>query len=151
MDRRQESGHGRAFSCFSANSVNATSLGQVFGCNADTVRKWIKRTGFDANFQRGSQMPKSKRESFRQFLAQDIQEHQEKEVKMQEQIQSENLESDIVQVQPLTIGQPSDGARMSSFSVCFSGAVDVNMIANSLQRILGPNASGEIEIRCKLD
>lgn len=50
-----------------------------------------------------------------------------------------------------TIGSAPAPMKMSELSLCFVGPINVEMIANSLKRILGNDPSGEIRIVCRLD
>jgi hypothetical protein len=128
--------------------VNAISLGQVFGCNPNTVRKLIRENELNIVFRRGVQMPKENREAFKRFLAQGL--LQDDTDTADEETEEPAHDQECDQIPPLVPVQPSDAMRMSSFSLRFDGPVDVNMIANSLVHILGENARGEIEIQCRL-
>ena len=44
-----------------------------------------------------------------------------------------------------------ESMTMSCFSIVFNGKLDVNMIANSLKHILGPDAEGRIEILWRVE
>ena len=40
--------------------------------------------------------------------------------------------------------------KMSEFSLCFIGPINVEMVANSLRHILGDEANGEVRVVCSL-
>lgn len=113
--------------------INASSLAEMFHITPITVRRHIATQGLAVSFPVGHSMNAEDRRAWELFLSGDAVEQSENEVS------AENEET--CDEEPMS---------MCSFSLRFSGKIDVSMISNSLIRILGDHSVGEIEVTCNL-
>lgn len=113
--------------------INASSLAEMFHITPITVRRHIATQGLAVSFPVGHSMNAEDRRAWELFLSGDAVEQSENEVS------AENEET--CDEEPMS---------MCSFSLRFSGKIDVSMISNSLIRILGGHSVGEIEVTCNL-
>lgn len=113
--------------------INASSLAEMFHITPITVRRHIATHGLAVSFPVGHSMNAEDRRAWELFLSGDAVEQSENEVS------AENEET--CDEEPMS---------MCSFSLRFSGKIDVSMISNSLIRILGDHSVGEIEVTCNL-
>lgn len=113
--------------------INASSLAEMFHITPITVRRHIATQGLAVSFPVGHSMNAEDRRAWELFLSGDAVEQSENE------ISAENEET--CDEEPMS---------MCSFSLRFSGKIDVSMISNSLIRILGDHSVGEIEVICNL-
>lgn len=113
--------------------INASSLAEMFHLTPITVRRHIATQGLAVSFPVGHSMNAEDRRAWELFLSGDAVEQSENEVS------AENEET--CDEEPMS---------MCSFSLRFSGKIDVSMISNSLIRILGDHSVGEIEVTCNL-
>lgn len=133
--------------------ATAVDLGKMFGVQALTVRKHVIANGLEVSFPRGHAMTTMQRVEWDKFLNRsdssivpDFEEHEENNsndtLTGTENNQFNNSHGDSF----------NEDAKMSMkrFSVQFSGAINVDMVANSLKLILGQQADGELEIICTL-
>lgn len=113
--------------------INASSLAEMFHITPITVRRHIATQGLAVSFPVGHSMNAEDRRAWELFLSGDAVEQSENEVS------AENEET--CDEEPMS---------MCSFSLRFSGKIDVSMISNLLIRILGDHSVGEIEVTCNL-
>lgn len=113
--------------------INASSLAEMFHITPISVRRHIATQGLAVSFPVGHSMNAEDRRAWELFLSGDAVEQSENEVS------AENEET--CDEEPMS---------MCSFSLRFSGKIDVSMISNSLIRILGDHSVGEIEVTCNL-
>lgn len=113
--------------------INASSLAEMFHITPITVRRHIATQGLAVSFPVDHSMNAEDRRAWELFLSGDAVEQSENEVS------AENEET--CDEEPMS---------MCSFSLRFSGKIDVSMISNSLIRILGDHSVGEIEVTCNL-
>lgn len=117
---------------YGANSAN---LAEMFGVGAPVVRRYIQAAGLDIRFPVGRSMNSEQRAAWEHFLG----------------CPASPLPSASAPAQPKEPELKIDTSmRMNRFSMRFSGDISIDMIANSLRRLLGENAAGEIEIVCDL-
>lgn len=114
--------------------ANATSLASMFKIRPSTVRRYIASADLNIKFKAGHSMNAEQRVAWKRFLDED------------------GFDQTTVMAEPETIAGDNACASMTmnSFSLSFSGKIDISMISNSLLHILGDNASGRIEIICNL-
>ena len=110
--------------------INASSLAEMFHITPITVRRHIATQGLAVSFPVGHSMNAEDRRAWELFLSGDASENE---------VSAENEETCDEEPMP-----------MCSFSLRFSGKIDVSMISNSLIRILGDHSVGEIEVTCNL-
>ena len=113
--------------------INASSLAEMFHITPITVRRHIATQGLAVSFPVGHSMNAEDRRAWELFLSGDAVEHSENEVSLENE--------EMCDEEPMS---------MCSFSLRFSGKIDVSMISNSLVRILGDHSVGEIEVTCNL-
>lgn len=147
--------------------ATATDLGKMFGVKPLTVRKHSDHHNLGLTFPRGHSMNSAKRAEWRKFLGEedienvietskedvdnttfqtDVDVHEENDTSVEEVVQAGEAASAPADVAPAE----SNGMIMKKVCLQFNGAIDVDMIANSLRLILGNQASGELEIICNL-
>lgn len=125
-------------------NANVTSLAVMFGVSTPTVRRHIQSAGLDIKFRAGHSMSKRQRDVWEQFL------HSAQENIVVNNMTEEEQATLIEKINTSPAGRVFAPMRMSKFSLCFTGPIDVEMIANSLRQILGDDAQGEIRIMCDL-
>lgn len=115
--------------------ANATSLASMFKIRPSTVRRYIASADLNIKFKAGHSMNAEQRAAWESFLDEDV------------------FDQTTVMAEPETIAGDNACASMTmnSFSLPFSGKIDISMISNSLLHILGDNASGRIEIICNIE
>lgn len=113
--------------------INASSLAEMFHITPITVRRHIATQGLAVSFPVGHSMNAEDRRAWELFLSGDTIEQSESEVSVENE--------EMCDEEPMS---------MCSFSLRFSGKIDVSMISNSLIRILGDHSVGEIEVTCNL-
>lgn len=109
--------------------INASSLAEMFHITPITVRRHIATQGLAVSFPVGHSMNAEDRRAWELFLSGDAVEQSENEVSLENE--------EMCDEEPMS---------MCSFSLRFSGKIDVSMISNSLVRILGDHSVGEIEV-----
>lgn len=125
-------------------NANATSLAGMFGISTAKIRRHIQSAGLDIKFRAGHSMSKRQRDAWEQFL------HSAQDNIVVNSIMEEEQAALIEAMNTSSAGPVSTPMWMSEFSLCFTGPIDVEMIANSLRHILGDDAQGEIRIMCNL-
>lgn len=136
--------------------VTAVDLGGMFGVRALTVRKHAESNNLGVEFPRGHAMSASKKAEWNGFLGCSEDVVQPEEAPSVPEVESEaphifRREDDIVEERndEITPIHPKT-MNMKRFTIQFSGAIDVDMIANSMRLIIGNKAEGELEIICNL-
>lgn len=120
--------------------VNATSLSEMFGITALTVRRHAAANHLGLVFPVGKSMTKEQRASWNAFIgiAEETAPEQEEEapaVKLSAKIREP---------------EPGEGMAMNHVCLRFSGEINIAGIANSLRLILGDYPVGQVEIICEL-
>lgn len=136
--------------------VTAVDLGGMFGVRALTVRKHAESNKLGVEFPRGHAMSASKKAEWNDFLgcSEDVVQPAEAPAVPETEGEAchafrreegvvEERNDEIAPIHPKTM-------NMKRFTLQFSGAIDVDMIANSMKLILGGKAEGELEIICNL-
>ena len=119
--------------------ANATSLAALFQVRPLTVRRFLQSRQLAIKFPVGHSMSAAQREAWTAFLNGDT------ICESSPAQQAEESSPDVF------IPDQADSAMsMSAVSLSFKGKINAAMIANSLLKILGDNASGEVEITCRL-
>lgn len=140
--------------------ATAVDLGNMFGVRALAVRKHADANNLGVSFHRGHSMNATQRAGWNEFLGattgdtiENVSDNSVEGVPGAEAV-GEAIGADVVvdQTEPTAIISPVEpkAMRMEKFSLQFSGAIDVNMISNSLRLILGDQSNGELEIICNL-
>ena len=135
--------------------INCSSLSEMFNVHKQTIRNYCKSTGLGIDFPSGHRMNAEQLLTWQRFLNRESAEEQETASRSQEPDDEDTTEADkaCVESESDTSFKGKQGVSqttMTSFTLCFQGKLDVNMISNSLLRIIGNESSGEIKIVCKL-
>lgn len=113
--------------------INAGSLAEMFHITPATVRRHIATQGLAVSFPVGHSMNAEDRRAWELFISGDAVEQPETDA---------SPENEAV--------RNEESMTMCSFSLRFSGKIDVSMISNSLIYILGDHSVGEVEVTCNL-
>lgn len=120
--------------------ATAVLITKMFGISVSTLSRHIELNTLDIRFARGRKQTKEQEARWEDFLQGNLAEKTEDlpdfEV-VDEDVQNESQ-------------RPSNSGFMKSFTLSFSGKIDVEAIANSLRMILGDSSSGSVEIKCEL-
>lgn len=140
-------------------NVTAVDLGKMFEVQPLTVRKHVANNNLNVDFPRGRTMTSDQKLGWNQFMnGQDMPDTEDMvEQEEAEQTEAEPEVVDPVNAEPVVFNIPESenvpkkkNMRMHGVNLKFSGAIDVDMIANSLRLILGNESEGELEIICNL-
>lgn len=115
-------------------NANATNLAEMFGMSVATVRRHIQSADLDIKFRVGHSMNAEQRDAWERFLH-----------SAQEYIAVSDMKEEGKAAEPAPASM-----KMSKFSLCFIGPINVEMVANSLRHILGDEANGEVRVVCSL-
>lgn len=145
--------------------ATATDLGKMFGVKALTVRKHSDSHNLGLMFPRGHSMNPAERAEWRKFLGEE-EEVVEAVAAAADEAASQTVvelheEADVPEMEAAQVleaasappaAAPAESSTTTMTQVClkFSGAINIDMIANSLRQILGNQSSGELEIICNL-
>ena len=131
-------------------SVTAKVLASMFGVSPVTVFRLVEREQLSVGFSRGKRMDESEKIAFEKFLSGKNDElPRGAEGDVGSQICEDTLEkSESATEECLSPERPS--TKLNSFTLNFSGGIDIEMIANSLRYILGDGTSAKIQISCEL-
>ena len=125
-------------------NANATNLAEMFGMSVATIRRYIQSAGLAIEFRVGHSMNAEQRSAWERFLhsAQDY------------IVDGCTIEKDNIaltdEMSVSSVESVPALMKMSEFSICFTGPINVEMVANSLKHILGDAANGEVRVVCKL-
>jgi len=122
--------------------VRQKEISEMFGVSRTTVKNLLTEGGVSVEYKLGRYgMTPDQQQAWHEFLG--VAEEPAEQI---EEV-SDEPEAEITAVNP--DAKPA-AMSMRQFSLVFDGALDVNAIANSLLHILGPDAAGQIEIKCML-
>lgn len=116
--------------------ANATKLAEMFDINVSTIRRHIQASELDIKFHVGHSMSAGQRAAWDSFLGSN------------DGIMTNTVQEPVAVRASTALENPS--MQMNQFSLCFTGKIDADMIANSIKHILGGDASGQIEVVCSL-
>lgn len=134
-------------------SANARNMADMFGVSVATVFRVVKKENLNVEFLKGRHPSGNKQEQFQKFLAGE----NEFEEIAEEVSTIEKTEDSIIDTEALACENPKSVekhvtcAHLDSFSMNFSGAIDVDMIANSLRYILSSGSTAKIQIICEIE
>lgn len=121
--------------------ANATSFAAMFGVQPLTVRRHIQAQNLAIRFPAGHSMTAVQKSAWNEFINGGA-------VTAVETDATENKEQSGCAESENVVESET---KMSRFSLCFTGKLDIEMISNSLISILGSSATGRIEIVCDID
>ena len=123
-------------------SANARTMADVFGVSVATVFRVVKSEELNVKFLRGKYPTGEKLEAFKTFMSDesdDTETTNEKSVEVTEEYSEETDSAGNIQK-----------TKLDSFTMNFSGEINVDMIANSLRYILSGGGQAKIQIICEL-
>lgn len=124
-------------------NANARTIAEVFGVSVATVFRVVKTDGLNVTFLKGKHPTGEKYEAFRKFM--------DGESGMDEEVVVNNIE---VAEEPSETANPVvevQKTKLDSFTMNFSGEINVDMLANSLRYILSGSKTAKIQIICELE
>lgn len=125
-------------------SANARSMADMFGVNPNTIFRVVKSNELNVKFLKGKHPVGEKAVAFQKFLdGENCLESEEVVENPQEPAEEEHVEE--------TQSDAVKQTKLDSFTMNFSGEVDIDMISNSLRYILGSGRTAKIQIICELD
>lgn len=112
-------------------NVNYTSLAEMMGIGASSIKRLIEKNQLGVTFTVGHSMTADQRKAWKRFLAQEC---DEPETIGQASEETKALE------------QPLSSATMTHCAMSFQGHIDPVSIVNSLIQMLGKDAVGQLDI-----
>lgn len=124
-------------------NANARTMAEVFGVSVATVFRVVKNDGLNVTFLKGKHPVGEKYEAFKRFMSgeSDV----EEEVVVEDVDVVEEVVEDPVSTRDI------QKTRLDSFTMNFSGEINVDMLANSLRYILSGSKNAKIQIICELE
>lgn len=135
--------------------ITAVDLAKMFGVTPLTVRKHVEAKGLDVSFPRGRTMNKNEKDMWALFLTGGTKQTDGAASNLEEESVTEaamgETTADACQEQERLNEDHKDvSMNMSGFTIRFDGAINVDMIANSLKMILGDRSGGSVEITYRI-
>ena len=123
-------------------NANARTIAEVFGVSVATVFRIVKNDDLNVTFLKGKHPSGEKYEAFRRFMDGDacVEDVGVDDVEVFEEVSEEVHSTDEVQK-----------TKLDSFTMNFSGEINVDMLANSLRYILSGAKTAKIQIICELE
>lgn len=148
-----------AESIISKYSTTATDLGKMFGVTPTTVTKALGDREINILFSPGKRMSRVQREEFDRFLrGENTKEHRNEEPEETSQI-VEAVDTDKEEIRPVeeVIAKIASAEKtkttsmsMRSFSLNFSGEVDIENLCNSLKALMPRDGEVSVNISCEV-
>lgn len=137
---------------------NYTTIAKMFGCGRATCSRLLSSAPYEITFSRGSAMTREKRKQWGLFLAGEffhVEEESEAEAAPESAAPPDEPMDRTDEEEPDQMIADSEteprNMKMDRFSLCFSGRLSVEAIANSLRLMLGDGLTGSLRIDCSLD
>lgn len=132
-------------------SANARNMADMFDVSVATIFRVVKNEGLNVRFQKGRHPTGFEAEQFKKFLTGNLD-----DVYEQLTVQNENTaelcnEAEKDQQSIEGVEKEQTGTRLDSFTMNFSGEIDVDMVANSLRYILGKGRKAKILLSCEIE
>ena len=132
-------------------SANARNMADMFGVSVATVFRVVKNEGLNVKFQKGRHPIGFEAEQFQRFLSGTLDcNEKESELCVNEDAKCDDEQCNVNSDGVDTHVKP-DGTHLDSFTMNFSGEINVEMVANSLRYILGPGRKARVLISCEID
>lgn len=132
-------------------SANARNMADMFDVSVATIFRVVKNEELNVKFQKGRHPTGFEAEQFQKFLSGSLcpvgcsSSHQDDDVT------PADANSVITKPYGDTQEKEHDVTHLDSFTMNFSGEIDVEMVANSLRYILGSGRKAKILISCEID
>lgn len=124
-------------------NANARTMADVFGVSVATVFRVVKNDDLNVTFLKGKHPSGEKYEAFKRFM--------DGNAGVEEDVAIDDVEV----LEEVSEGVNSAGevqkTRLDSFTMNFSGEINVDMLANSLRYILSGSKNAKIQIICELE
>lgn len=124
-------------------NANARTMAEVFGVSVATVFRVVKNDNLNVTFLKGKHPAGEKYEAFRRFMDGDA--------GVEEDIVIDDAESFKEVTEETNSTGEAQKTRLDSFTMNFSGEINVDMVSNSLRYILSGAKSAKIQIICELE
>lgn len=124
-------------------SANARTMAGVFGVSVATVFRVVKNENLNVKFLKGKYPSGEKEEALKRFLSGEV----------EEPVRQENEETEMhgEDIGDINLESETPKTKLDSFTMNFSGEINVDMIANSLRYILGGGKNAKIQIVCEME
>jgi len=123
--------------------ANSKSLGDMFGVTAQGVRDYVKRNNLGITFE-FSKMSEAERDIWEAFIRDEISDIPKVPAPLDAAVAP--VPDTAQQVVKETCHATEKHIIPTGFTLVFTGEIDVEVIANSMLKLLGSEATGEIEI-----
>jgi hypothetical protein len=124
-------------------NANARTMAEVFGVSVATVFRVVKNDNLNVTFLKGKHPAGEKYEAFRRFMDGDSGVEEDIVINADEVLTEVTEETN-------SIGDVQK-TRLDSFTMNFSGEINVDMVSNSLRYILSGAKNAKIQIICELE
>ena len=124
-------------------NANASTMAEVFGVSTATVFRVVKNNNLNVTFLKGKHPTGEKYEAFKAFMS--------GETEITEDVISNNVEVVEEVVEETDCAGDSQKTKLDSFTMNFSGEINVDMLANSLRYILSGSKKAKIQVICELE
>lgn len=124
-------------------NANARTIAEVFGVSVATVFRVVKTDGLNVTFLKGKHPTGEKYEAFRKFM--------DGESGLNEEVTVDNIEDIEEHSEAVDPVGETQKTKLDSFTMNFSGEINVDMLANSLRYILSGSKAAKIQIICELE
>jgi hypothetical protein len=124
-------------------NANARTMAEVFGVSVATVFRVVKNDNLNVTFLKGKHPAGEKYEAFRRFMDGDSGVEEDIVINDAEFFTEVTEETN-------SIGDVQK-TRLDSFTMNFSGEINVDMVSNSLRYILSGAKNAKIQIICELE
>lgn len=124
-------------------NANARTMAEVFGVSVATVFRVVKNDNLNVTFLKGKHPAGEKYEAFRRFMDGDAGVEEDIVINDGEVFKEVTEETN-------SIGDVQK-TRLDSFTMNFSGEINVDMVSNSLRYILSGAKNAKIQIICELE
>lgn len=124
-------------------NANARTMAEVFGVSVATVFRVVKNDNLNVTFLKGKHPAGEKYEAFRRFMDGDSGVEEDIVINDAEVFAEVTEETN-------SIGDVQK-TKLDSFTMNFSGEINVDMVSNSLRYILSGAKNAKIQIICELE
>lgn len=132
-------------------SVNARNMADMFGVSVATIFRVVKNEELNVKFQKGRHPTGFEAEQFQKFLSGTLDCAEHNAPQKDEDVPVHDAEVPAVSTGDDTTPKEHGSTRLDSFTMNFSGEINVEMVANSLRYILGSGRKARILISCEID
>lgn len=124
-------------------NANARTMAEVFGVSVATVFRIVKNEDLSVTFLKGKHPSGEKYEAFRRFM--------DGNTDVEEDVVNNDVETFEEVSESVNPTDEVQKTKLDSFTMNFSGEINVDMVANSLRYILSGARNAKIQIVCELE